>query len=115
MKMNYLNKKNNLVNPNLEHRKITNNIWSNINKELVPTKADLKFQDNEEENSKSPKKLNERYYRNHYTEKNIENNNNKINGGEKNIHQFLNEEDDKYDRGFWCTEKRGFCGTALER
>ena len=97
MKMNYVNKKNNLVNPNLEHRKITNNIWSNINKDLVPTKADLKFHDNEDENNKSPIKINERYCRNYFTEKNIENNNNKINGGEKNIHQFLNEDDDKYD------------------
>ena len=94
---NYQNKKINLVNPNLEHRKNTNNIWSNINKELVPTKADLKFQENEEGNNKSPIKFNEKYYRNHYTEKNIESNNNKINGGEKNIHQFLNEDDDKYD------------------
>ena len=93
---NYSNRNINLINTNLAHKKNTNNIWSNLNKELVPTKADLKFQENEEENNKTPINLKEKYYRNYFTEKNIDNNT-KINGGEKNIHQFVNEDEDKYD------------------
>ena len=86
----------NLMISNIDHKK-NNTIWSNLNKDLVPTKADLNFEGNNDENNKSLLKLKERYYRSNYTEKNIENNNNnKINGGENNINQFLNEEG-KYD------------------
>ena len=93
---NYNKKKISLKNPGRENSK-SNKIWSNINKDLVPTKADLKFEINKDENKEiTPIKYNERFYRNRYTEKNIEGNNNKINGGGNNIGQFRNDED-KYD------------------
>ena len=96
IQVNYNKKKINLVNPAPEYNK-THKIWSNINKDLVPTKADLKFEDNEQENKdKTPLKNKRRYYRNYNTENNNEVNNNKINGGERNVDQFINEEE-KYD------------------
>ena len=96
IQVNYNKKKINLVNSAPEYNK-THKIWSNINKDLVPTKADLKFEDNDQENKdKTPLKNKRRYYRNYNTENNNEVNNNKINGGENNVNQFINEEE-KYD------------------
>ena len=93
---NYNKKKISLKNPGKENYR-GNKVWSNINKDLVPTKADLKFEINKDENKDiTPLKYNQRFYRNNYTENNLEGNNNKINGGGNNIAQFKNEED-KYD------------------
>ena len=93
---NYNRKKIMLINPGHEHNK-SNNIWANINKDLVPTKDDLKFEYNKNEKDNiTPLKYNERFYRKNYTEKNFERNNNKINGGENNLNQLINDED-KYD------------------
>ena len=93
--------KSNTQNTNLvttaEEYKKGKNIWSNINKDLVPTKTDLNFNFNKEDNKdETPLKKNEKYYRIYYAEKYNEANNNKINGGENHINQILNEES-KYD------------------
>ena len=96
IQMNYNNKKSFLINPGQKSNK-NNKIWSNINKDLVPTKDDLNFViNNEEDKEKTPLKYKDRFYRKYYTEKNIEDDNNKINGGENNVNKFLNEEEN-YD------------------
>ena len=84
---NYNKKKINSIVPAPQARKNINKIWSNINKDLVPTKEDLKFGiNNEEKKNKTPLRINERYKRKNYTE-----NDNKINGGENNLIDKENE------------------------
>ena len=58
---NYNKKKINSIVPAPQARKNINKIWSNINKDLVPTKEDLKFGiNNEEKKNKTPLRINER-------------------------------------------------------
>ena len=54
-----------------------NSIWSNINKELLPKEIDLQnniLNDEEENKSKTPLKMNERYYKNELKSNTIEKN-----------------------------------------
>ena len=97
IQMNNNKNKMSMIEPEPKYYNTNNKIWSHINKDLVPTKEDLKFEvNNEDIKPKTQKKYKDRFYRNNFTEKNNEINNNKVNGGENNINQSINDEDN-YD------------------
>ena len=77
-----------------------NSIWSNINKELLPKEIDLQnnLLDNEEENkSKTPLKMNERYFKNNLKSNTIEKNvlGDKKKGLEYRTKEILNQDERK--------------------
>ena len=73
-----------------------NSIWTNINKELLPREIDLQnnFLNDEEENkSKTPMKINDRYFKNSFKSNTIEKNylDDKKKGLEKRTKEILNQ------------------------
>ena len=73
-----------------------NKILLNVNKDLLSTKLDLKYKFlNEENKSKTPLKVNSRYYNNNNQKYSSNEGDNKVNGGDNNLNDFL--EKDEWD------------------